>query len=1019
MKKKILLCLMLLGSLLCHGQFDTSFFYKNVKIQNKDLVVDTVKLRYGILFSNGSYQSIAFASSNYYTKLQINDTLLDYLRSNNDTATNLSISDSLLKFNMGNNSILFFDDTGNVYIGNYPTVPTPSGTRNVFIGYRTGWKVTTGYGNIGIGYLSLDSVTTGNKIVSIGDYSGTRIKTGNSSLFIGSFSGQNTQTTSGQTNTFVGYGSGTQNTTGYENAYYGSFSGNQNITGIRNTALGEYNYYGDSANAGSYNVYVGYGVARQNRGNLNIMLGAYSGYANVANQYTGDTNIYLGPYSGYGSYGDKNIYLGPYAGYNQTSEDNLLLIGNQNYGSKANEYTNSLLYGNFSTKRLYINNWVSTDTIENTDSLTIKASSNVFKFKNDGFHVGTNADGSIYTGSLTFGNGANIADSYNTIQLEDDTLLIRNTANDSITLIPGDTAKIVSNHDDIYIKELTTDSIHNFKTDRIVIPDQTLYKGTQYWGNNLGGRYLTTIGGNNVPGWGNISVGDSAGMNITNGHYNTFLGFKAGYAATQAMANTCIGYRSGEKIIGNDTIFYNSGVGYANTFVGSQAGRDCDTGGYNTGVGVDVLHNLTGGKNNCAFGVHAGNNTTVGMYNCYFGFSSGYNNTTGSYNVAIGLNALTGGVTVSNAVGIGLNAGAANLVDGNIFIGGQSGIANTTGAANQYLGYYAGRYNQSGENNTFFGNYAGYNMNGGGYNVFIGHQAGYGSTGITTRYYNTMIGCQVATANQGNANTIIGYQAQKTATNAGSCTMIGYKAGYYETGNYKLYIANSDDRTPLIYGEFDNNKINVNGSFAITTESNMGLTDSCEKTTFSSGNPVHTMMATDGDDWSYTINTSDQALFQNAGGGYVFDNDLSYELRHAYMDFQDSSEVVNVSQNVYSYITNDNKTLFTTIEASNITESGDTLTIITPGDYIIMFSFEVENSSVGDRYRIGIFKNNIKVFSIGQKFPSASDTKIISGFYYFENLVAGDDISFRVTNTVDNDDPTFVTGTVYFRKEHN
>lgn len=513
------------------------------------------------------------------------------------------------------------------------------------------------------------------------------------------------------------------------------------------------------------------------------------------------------------------------------------------------------------------------DTLFNLDSLTIKASTNIFKFKNDGFHIGTNSDGSIYTGSLTFANGGNITDAYNTIQIEDDSVLVRNSANDSILLIPGDTSKIISNSD-IYIKEIITDSIHNFKTDRIVIPDQIIYSGTLFFGSTKAGQSLIDIGGTNAAGHGNTIMGDSTGMNLTNGHYNTFFGDKAGYATTEGMANTCIGYRAGESIIGNDTIKYNSGVGYSNTFVGSQAGRDCDTGGYNTGVGVDVLHNLTGGKNNCAFGVHAGNNTTTGYYNCFFGFAAGYNNTIGNYNVAIGLNALTGGISVSNAVAIGLNAGGANLADGNVFIGAQSGIANTTGASNFYLGYYSGRYNQTGEQNVFLGSYAGYNMNGGGYNILIGHQTGYRSSGIGTMYYSTLIGCQSFVGSGASGNTALGYRTGYSSVTGGANSFFGYKAGYYELGSNKLYIANSDDRTPLIFGEFDNNKLVANAAITlITQESNMAGTDSCVKFTFETGRPVLAFYsATSSQEVEVTVDEEDHMKFRNASAGYSFDN---------------------------------------------------------------------------------------------------------------------------------------------------
>ena len=45
---------------------------------------------------------------------------------------------------------------------------------------------------------------------------------------------------------------------------------------------------------------------------------------------------------------------------------------------------------------------------------------------------------------------------------------------------------------------------------------------------------------------------------------------------------------------------------------------------------------------------------------------------------------------------------------------------------------------------------------------------------------------------------------------------IGYNAGYDETGSNKLYIENSDSSNPLIYGEFDNDFVKINGGFQVT-----------------------------------------------------------------------------------------------------------------------------------------------------------------------------------------------------------
>ncbi len=43
--------------------------------------------------------------------------------------------------------------------------------------------------------------------------------------------------------------------------------------------------------------------------------------------------------------------------------------------------------------------------------------------------------------------------------------------------------------------------------------------------------------------------------------------------------------------------------------------------------------------------------------------------------------------------------------------------------------------------------------------------------------------------------------------------MIGWAAGYSETGSDKLYIANSTTTTPLIYGDFNTSLLRIHGNF--------------------------------------------------------------------------------------------------------------------------------------------------------------------------------------------------------------
>ncbi len=97
------------------------------------------------------------------------------------------------------------------------------------------------------------------------------------------------------------------------------------------------------------------------------------------------------------------------------------------------------------------------------------------------------------------------------------------------------------------------------------------------------------------------------------------------------------------------------------------------------------------------------------------------------------------------------------------FSGNYSGFNNTTGERNIYIGYGTGYHNSTGEDNVFIGFSAGSNVSGNG-NVFIGDNAG---------------------------------------------------ASEYSASN-KLYIENSNSSTPLIYGEFDNDLLQINGTLSVT-----------------------------------------------------------------------------------------------------------------------------------------------------------------------------------------------------------
>jgi hypothetical protein len=140
-----------------------------------------------------------------------------------------------------------------------------------------------------------------------------------------------------------------------------------------------------------------------------------------------------------------------------------------------------------------------------------------------------------------------------------------------------------------------------------------------------------------------------------------------------------------------------------------------------------------------------------------------------------------GNQTVSGNYNVGIGEQALNSVNGggvNVAVGLQALYSNTSAGDNTAVGAYAGYSAVGGGENTFLGDRAGYSVVSGSKNVFVGRMAGYNATG---------------------ANNVF----------------IGYKAGMDETTSNKLYIANTETTTPLIYGDFNNQIVDFNGSVGI------------------------------------------------------------------------------------------------------------------------------------------------------------------------------------------------------------
>ena len=167
-----------------------------------------------------------------------------------------------------------------------------------------------------------------------------------------------------------------------------------------------------------------------------------------------------------------------------------------------------------------------------------------------------------------------------------------------------------------------------------------------------------------------------------------------------------------------------------------------------------------------------------------------------------------------------LGEGAGVFDDGtmnaNVGVGRLVLSSNTTGNENAAIGSYALAYNTTGYSNTASGRAALVYNTTGNYNTAIGSFAlGFNTTGNL----NIAIGFKSDYFNDGGIqNTIIGTEAGYGGiihSNSGNI-FLGYRAGYYEIGDNKLFIENSSSATPLIGGDFASDYVDINGDLNLS-----------------------------------------------------------------------------------------------------------------------------------------------------------------------------------------------------------
>jgi len=137
------------------------------------------------------------------------------------------------------------------------------------------------------------------------------------------------------------------------------------------------------------------------------------------------------------------------------------------------------------------------------------------------------------------------------------------------------------------------------------------------------------------------------------------------------------------------------------------------------------------------------------------------------------------------------------------------------GMLNTVVGTNAGNINSIGNSNSVFGSESGSAITNGNFNTCLGRASGVSIEGGS---FNTVIGeGSGARLVSGQSNTILGWSSGAFITGSRNIC-IGNLAGpsTFQSLSDRLFIDVEDGIEPLIYGEFDNNFIRINGTFEVT-----------------------------------------------------------------------------------------------------------------------------------------------------------------------------------------------------------
>ncbi len=651
------------------------------------------------------------------------------------------------------------------------------------------------------------------------------------------------------------------NTSGSFNVAFGMKSLYFNTTGNYNTATGTWSLYNNTT------------------GKNNVAVGANTGYYNQE----GKNNVFIGYSAGKGTALQNisgEVFIGYQAGINETNS-NRLYIENSNSSSP-------LIYGEFDNDLLRINGTLNimgaysfpTSDCSAGEVLTTNGSGILsWTHANGATEIDELTDGKTGGGSVFLGNDAGNNDdgnNNNNTALGYNALSNNSKGSNNIGIGYYALTGFYSGTGNIAIGNLSL-STHATFNHNVAVGNWSLNNTTGDDNVGVGEHALC----NTTTGSENVGIGSFSLNNNTTGSDNVAVGQYANYTNTEGSNNTMIGSYAGgntseHTLSGEIFIGYEAGYNETNSnrlyIENSNSSSPLIYGEFDN----DLLR-INGTLNiNNAYSFPTSDGTTGQMLK-----TDGSGNLTWTSDIGISeLNELTDAKTGGNSVFLGADAGLNE--DGsnrnNVAVGINALKSATNGSSNIAIGYNSLTSLESGQANIAIGNHALEKSNATvTQNLAIGINALYNTT---TGYRNVCIGNWSNFYNQeGNSNTIIGYEAGKGTSlhNISGNIFIGFQAGYNENGNNKLYIENSNSSSPLIYGEFDNDLLRINGTLDINSAYHFPTADGNSNQVLSTDGSGNVTWANKGAEEINDLNDgksngNDIFLGQNAGSNFSSSN---------------------------------------------------------------------------------------------------------------------------------------------------